>query len=162
MKVPIIVLTLLFSTCVFSQSIFLRGGYSSVMGFGGVEYIDPGNFPLAFQVGFAKTTTKNFKETKPNIGIALNRYFKNSQKSGFYIFIAMMINGLYEERGSRNSFDVNWYHVGSIGGGYRIALSNFDIKLGGGYSKGEKTNISGYALDFSVGINISEILLRTD
>jgi hypothetical protein len=133
-------------------ALFIKGGFSPLMGFYGCEYF---NHKVSLQAGFGKLTAPISQETETTIGLGITFYDKSWYKSSPYVAIGFSVDGVVAEKGRTiyDTYDNDWQNLYSILAGYRVNISElFDIKAGVGYEWSKYTK--GFSFEANVGFKL--------
>ena len=124
---------------------YVRGGYSSTLGYVGAEGILDGDVSVGIQFGYG-----GHNEGGERAGIAINIYFAERDERAFYIYGGGFANDVEV----LNSNLEREYHPSfSLGLGHRFILSDFmDMRLGvGGKSYNDQLDVS---IDIVLGLSV--------
>jgi hypothetical protein len=139
-------------------ALFLRGGFSPIIGFAGCEYFIN---RVGIEAGWGRLTAPISKETQSTFGIGLSIYLFNWYKSSPYVSIGFCADGAVKEAGitiydTPNNY---WVNLNSAYLGYRVVIGRIvDIKAGTGYRWSEYT--SGFAFEATIGLKIFSNKIR--
>ena len=135
-----------------AAALFLKGGFSPIMGFGGCEYF---NRKVAIQMGWGSLTAPISGETRSTIGLGFSLYLFNWYKSSPYISYGFSSMGAVYENGMTIYDTPNnyWVSLNTVCAGYRVIIGHMvDLKVATGYRWSEYTK--GFAYEGVLGIRL--------
>jgi hypothetical protein len=133
-------------------ALFLKGGFSPIMGFAGGEYF---NRKIAIQAGWASLTAPISGETRSTIGLGFSAYLFDWYKSSPYISYGFSTNGAVYENGMTiyGSLNNYWVSLNTVFVGYRVIIARLiDLRVGTGYRWSEYTR--GFAYEGVIGLKL--------
>jgi hypothetical protein len=133
-------------------ALFLKGGFSPIMGFVGGEYY---NRKVAIQAGWASLTAPISGETRSTIGLGFSLYLFNWYKSSPYISYGFSSMGAVYENGMTiyDTYNNYWVSLNTVCAGYRVIIGHIiDLRVATGYRWSEYTK--GFAYEGVLGIRL--------
>jgi hypothetical protein len=133
-------------------ALFLKGGFSPIIGFGGCEYFIN---QVGIEAGCGQMIAPISRETQLTFGLGISIYLFKWYKSSPYASVGFCVDGAVKEAGitiydTPNNY---WVDLNSAFIGYRAVIGRFiDLKAGTGYRWSKYTK--GFAFEASLGIKL--------